>query len=61
MLGMGAAGSYVHKWRTAYTEAISGAWRTVNEVAYTNGQVTVVRTEHFKAQVSFLPDWLGET
>jgi hypothetical protein len=61
MLGMGSKGSYVRLCRKAYSDALGGAWRSVNEVAYTNGLFTVVHTEHFKAQGHLLPDWLGET
>lgn len=60
MLGMGPAGAYIQQCRKAYSEALRGEWRTINEVAYTNGQVTVVHTEHFKAQGSLLPSWLGD-
>lgn len=61
MLGMGPQGKYVRQCREAYSGALGGAWRSFNEIAYTNGPLTVVHTEHFKAQGHLLQDWLGET
>ena len=34
-------------------------FRTINEVAYTDGQVTFVHVEHFASQGALLPNWLS--
>lgn len=59
MLGMGGKGRYVENCRRLFQAARGGAWRRVNEVAYTDGKITVVHTEHFKSQGALLPDWLS--
>lgn len=41
-------------------EAGSGSWRSVNEVAYTDGRVTVVHVEHSRVRGAHLSNWLGE-
>ncbi|MDP3488737.1 MAG: hypothetical protein Q8R71_01245 [Phenylobacterium sp.] len=61
MLGMGSAGGYVRACRRAFEHARPGPWKTFNEVAYTDGKVFVVHTEHFKSQGSHLPNWLSGT
>jgi hypothetical protein len=60
MFGLGARGSYVSTARRAMEMARPGAWRTVNDVAYTDGKITVVHVEHFKAQGAHLLNWLGQ-
>ena len=60
MFGLGAGGSYVTTARKAIEKARPGAWRTVNEVAYTDGKITVVHVEHFASQGANIPNWLGQ-
>ena len=60
MFGLGAKGSYVSAARRAIEAARPGTWRTVNEVAYTDGQITVVHVEHFASQGANIPNWLGQ-
>lgn len=60
MFGLGAKGSYVSAARRAIESARPGTWRTVNEVAYTDGQITVVHVEHFASQGANIPNWLGQ-
>lgn len=61
MFGLGAGGNYVRAARELIEQARPGrTWRTVNEVAYTDGQVTFVHVEHFASQGALLPNWLGE-
>lgn len=60
MFGLGAGGSYVATARKAIQSARPGAWRTVNDVAYTDGTVTVVHVEHFASQGANIPNWLGQ-
>lgn len=60
MFGLGAGGSYVSTARKAIEKARPGAWRTINEVAYTDGKVTVVHVEHFASQGANIPNWLGQ-
>lgn len=59
MLGMGSKGNYVSACRQAIAAARPGPWRTVNEVAYSDGQIMVVHTEHFAAQGALIPNWLS--
>ena len=59
MFGMGAGGSYILAARNLLQSRLRGAWRPINEVAYSNGQVTVVHVEHFAAQGALIPNWLS--
>ena len=54
MFGLGSNMSYVPEARMLISAARPGAWRTVNEVAYTDGQVTFVHVEHFASQGAHL-------
>ncbi len=60
LFGLGARGSYVSAARKIIATARPGAWRTVNEVAYTDGRITIVHVEHFASQGALLPNWLGQ-
>ena len=60
MFGLGAGGSYVATARKAIQLDRPGAWQTVNDVAYTDGTVTVVHVEHFASQDANIPNWLGQ-
>lgn len=60
MFGLGTRQRYVSEARRLIEAARPGCWRTVNEVAYTDGRVRVVHVEHFKAQGALIPNWLGE-
>lgn len=60
MFGLGAGGNYVAAARKLIESARPGNWRTVNEVAYTDGKVTFVHVEHFASQGALIPNWLGE-
>jgi hypothetical protein len=60
MFGLGAGGSYVTTARKAIETARPGKWRTVNEVAYADGTLTVVHVEHFASQGANIPNWLGK-
>lgn len=60
MFGLGSKGNYVREARKLIEKARAGRWRTVNEVAYSDGQVTFVHVEHFASQGALLPNWLGE-
>lgn len=59
MLGMGTRGNYITACKAAWSQLRAGPWRTVNDVAYTDGAITVVHTEHFKSQGALLPNWLS--
>jgi hypothetical protein len=59
MLGMGSRGNYVRACRELYQRVRPGNWRDVNEIAYTDGAITVVHTEHFQSQGALLPNWLS--
>lgn len=60
MFGLGTGLNYVRATRKLLETVRPGTWRTLNEVAYTDGQVTFVHVEHFATQGSHLGDWLGE-
>ena len=60
MFGLGTGNSYVTTARKAIEKARPGVWRTVNEVAYTDGKITVVHVEHFASQGANIPNWLGQ-
>jgi hypothetical protein len=60
MFGLGARGNYVREARKLVEKARPGSWRTLNEIAYTDGQVAFVHVEHFASQGALLPNWLGE-
>jgi hypothetical protein len=60
MFRLGAKQSYVDTARCAIEVGRPGAWRTVNEVAYTDEKVTVVHVEHFASQGANILNWLGE-
>lgn len=60
MLGMGTKLNYVKQAFKVYEKVRTGTWRWINEVAYTDGQITVVHVEHFASQGALIPQWLGE-
>lgn len=60
MFGLGAGLSYVGTARRAIQSGRPGNWRTFNEVAYTDGKITVVHVEHFASQGANIPNWLGQ-
>lgn len=59
LLGMGSKGNYISACRQAMERARPGPWRTINEVAYADHQLTVVHTEHFASQGALIPNWLS--
>jgi hypothetical protein len=60
MFGMGTKLNYVRESFDLYQKARGGTWRWINEVAYTDGKVTVVHVEHFASQGNLIPRWIGE-
>lgn len=61
MFGLGTRLNYIRATRKLLESVRPGTWRTLNEVAYSDGQVTFVHVEHFASQGALIPDWLGET
>jgi hypothetical protein len=59
MFGLGTRGKYVREARRLFELARPGVWRDVNEVAYSDGMITVVHVEHFASQRELIPNWLG--
>lgn len=59
MFGLGRNLNYVNECSALFQKSQGGAWRWLNEVAYTNGRVTVVHVEHFKSLGVYIPQWLG--
>lgn len=61
LFGLGTKNNYVTEARKVIERARPAtSWRTVNEVAYTDGRVTFVHVEHFASQGRLIPDWCGE-
>jgi hypothetical protein len=60
LFGLGAGCAYVKTARTAIEHARPAQWRTINEVAYSDGKITVVHVEHFASQGANIPNWLGQ-
>ncbi|MET4337034.1 MULTISPECIES: hypothetical protein [unclassified Bradyrhizobium] len=61
LFGLGTKNNYVTEAREVIQQASPGkTWRTVNDVAYTDGRVTFVHVEHFASQGRLIPDWCGE-
>jgi hypothetical protein len=60
LFGLGTGGNYIREARKLVQQARPGTWRTINEVAYTDGRVTFVHVEHFASQGALIPNWLGE-
>lgn len=60
LFGLGRDLNYVREARRILKSVRGGRWRTINDVAYTDGRVTFVHVEHFKVQGAHLKNWLGE-
>lgn len=60
MFGMGTNGNYIRECRRIIENARPGNWKTINDVAYSDEQVTFVHVEHFAVQGAHLPNWLGQ-
>lgn len=60
MFGMGSKLNYVNASFELFRVARGGDWKMLNEVAYTDGIITVVHVEHFASQGALIPQWLGE-
>lgn len=58
MFGMGQKLNYVESAYDLYKSARGGQWRRINDVAYTDGKITVVHVEHFASQGRLIPQWL---
>ena len=59
MFGLGTKLNYVDECFKLYNKAITGKWGWLNEVSYSNGDITVVHVEHFQSQGALIPNWLG--
>lgn len=59
MFGLGTSLSYVRASKTLFKKIRPGPWSTVNPIAYTDGKIMVVHTEHFKVQGAHLGNWLS--
>jgi hypothetical protein len=61
LFGLGKKKNYIAQARKVIQQGRPGReWRTINEVAYTDGLVTFVHVEHFASQGRLIPDWCGE-
>jgi hypothetical protein len=61
MFGLGNRLNYVNEVFAIWKSARPGPWTKLNEIAYTDGTLTVVHVEHFAAQGALIPRWLGVT
>lgn len=59
MFGLGKKSNYVDAAMNLFRQARPGNWKRINEVAYTDGRITVVHVEHFASQGALIPNWLG--
>lgn len=59
MFGLGSKNKYVDECFSLFQKNRPGHWERINEVAYADGQVTVVHVDHFAVQGAHLPNWLG--
>jgi len=59
MFGTGSNLMYVEAALSALKIARPGSWSRLNDIAYSDGTITVVHVEHFASQGSLIPDWLG--
>ncbi len=60
MFGLGSKGNYVRAAYQLFQKARPGNWTKINDVAYSDGIITVVHVEHFASQGALIPNWLGE-
>jgi hypothetical protein len=61
VFGLGTKQNFIREAQKLIQQARpNGAWRGVNEVAYTDGSVTFVHVEHFAAQGPLIPGWCGD-
>lgn len=60
MFGMGTKQNYVREAYKLFRNAKPGNWRWLNDISYTDDNVTVVHVEHFASQGPLIPNWLGE-
>lgn len=60
MFGTGSRLNYVSAARSLFERARPRHWRTINDVAYSDGEITVVHVEHFASQGALVPNWLGQ-
>jgi hypothetical protein len=60
MFGLGTKGNYIAASRKLFQNARPGTWVAINEVAYSDGKITVVHVEHFASLGALIPNWLGE-
>ncbi len=59
MFGLGTKLNYVKASYGLFSTARPGKWEYLNDVSYTDGQITVVHVEHFASQGALIPNWLG--
>lgn len=60
MFGLGTKLNYVHSAMSVFKAARPADWTWINDVAYTDGRISVVHVEHFASQGALIPNWLGE-
>lgn len=59
MFGLGSKLNYISAARKLVEAARPGNWRMLNEVSYSDGNLTFVHVEHFASQGALIPNWLG--
>lgn len=59
MLGLGSKLNYVRVCKSLFEQARPGSWDWINSVAYSDGKIVIVHTEHFVSQGALIPNWLS--
>ena len=59
MFGLGTRMNYVAEAYRLIQQTRIGEWKKINNVAYTDGKITIVHVEHFASQGTLIPNWLG--
>jgi hypothetical protein len=60
MFGLGTGKNYVRASRKLIEKARNTEMKWINDVSYSDDEIVVVHVEHFAAQGSLIPQWLGD-
>lgn len=60
MFGLGTDKNYVRASRKLIEKARNKEMKWINDVSYSDDEIVVVHVEHFAAQGSLIPQWLGD-
>ena len=60
MFGMGSKLNYVSEVYKLFQQVRPGDWDRLNDISYTDGNITVVHVDHFAPGNGHLSNWLGK-